>query len=177
MTAALEGGEWSAARPGRTLTPGKTRHPFYRRLGGLQGRSGQTENLVPTGIRSRTVQPVVIRYTDWASRPTFKYSCGVKCLTYPTDQVGQPQINPQINQPYSHPRTSLLLENSTVLQSLGTANLMSDVDWTASGILHYKHAFLLAAGSGHNETTSQSVPMATTRKFCRGRERSETGRR
>ena len=33
MTAALEGGEWSAARPGRTLPPGKTRYPFYRRLG------------------------------------------------------------------------------------------------------------------------------------------------
>jgi len=32
MTAALEGGEWSAARPGRTLLPGKTRYPFYRRL-------------------------------------------------------------------------------------------------------------------------------------------------
>ena len=28
MTAALEGGEWSAARPGRTLPPGKTRYPF-----------------------------------------------------------------------------------------------------------------------------------------------------
>jgi len=27
MTAALEGGEWSAARPGRTLLPGKTRYP------------------------------------------------------------------------------------------------------------------------------------------------------
>ena len=27
-------GEWSAARPGRTLRPGKTRYPFYRRLGG-----------------------------------------------------------------------------------------------------------------------------------------------
>ena len=26
MTAALEGGEWSAARPGRTLPPGKTRY-------------------------------------------------------------------------------------------------------------------------------------------------------
>jgi len=25
VTAALEGGEWSAARPGRTLPPGKTR--------------------------------------------------------------------------------------------------------------------------------------------------------
>ena len=58
MTTALEGGERSAARPGRTLPPGKTRYSFYRRLGGLQGRSGRAENLVPTGIRSRTVQPV-----------------------------------------------------------------------------------------------------------------------
>jgi len=62
-TAALEGGEWSA-RPGRTLPPGKTRCPFYRMLCGPQGRSGRAENLVPTGIRSRTVQPVVSRYTD-----------------------------------------------------------------------------------------------------------------
>ena len=58
MTAALEGGEWSAAHPGRTLPPGKTRYPFYRRLGGPQGRSGRAENLVPTVIRSRTIQPV-----------------------------------------------------------------------------------------------------------------------
>ena len=64
MTAALEGGEWSATRPGRTLPPGKTRYPFYRRLGGPQGRSGRAANLVPTEIRSRTVQPVVSRYTD-----------------------------------------------------------------------------------------------------------------
>ena len=47
-------GEWSAARPGRTLLPGKTRYPFYRRLGEPQGRSGRAENLVPTGIRYRT---------------------------------------------------------------------------------------------------------------------------
>jgi len=73
MTAALEGGEWSAARPGRTLTPGKNRYLLYRRLGGPQGRSGRTENLVPTGIRSRTVQLVVSRYTDWATRPTYTY--------------------------------------------------------------------------------------------------------
>jgi len=45
-------------------TPGKTQYPLYRRLGGPQGRSGRAENLVPTGIRSRTVQPVVSRYTD-----------------------------------------------------------------------------------------------------------------
>ena len=61
---ALEGVEWSAARPGRTLPPGKTRYPFYRRLGGTQGRSGRAGNLVPTGIRSRTVQAVVSRCTD-----------------------------------------------------------------------------------------------------------------
>ena len=69
MTAALVGGEWSAARPGRTLPSGKTRYPFYRRLSGSQGRSERAENLVPTGIRSRNLQPVVSRYTDWATRP------------------------------------------------------------------------------------------------------------
>jgi len=41
LTSALEGGEGSASRPGRTLPPGKTRYPLYGRLGGLQGRSGQ----------------------------------------------------------------------------------------------------------------------------------------
>jgi hypothetical protein len=57
MTAALEGGEWSAARPGRTLPPGKTRYPLYMRLGGPQGRYGRTENLAPPGFDPRTVQP------------------------------------------------------------------------------------------------------------------------
>jgi len=70
MTVALEGGEWSATHPGRTLPPGKTRHPFYRRLGWSQDRSGWAENLVPTRIQSRTIQPVVSRYTDWGTRPT-----------------------------------------------------------------------------------------------------------
>ena len=52
MTATLEGVEWSAERPGRTLPPRKTRYPLYRRLGGSQGRSGRVENLAPAGIRS-----------------------------------------------------------------------------------------------------------------------------
>ena len=34
MTAALERGEWTAARPDRTLPPGKIQYPFHRRLGG-----------------------------------------------------------------------------------------------------------------------------------------------
>jgi len=70
MTAALEGSEWSAARPGRTLPPGKSRYPFYRRLGGPQGRYGRAENLVLTGIRSRTFQPVVSHYTEAATHTT-----------------------------------------------------------------------------------------------------------
>ena len=72
MTAALEWVEWPAARPGHTLPPGKTRYPFYRRVGGLQGRSERAENLVPTGIRSRTIQHVVGHYTDWATLLTIK---------------------------------------------------------------------------------------------------------
>jgi hypothetical protein len=70
-------GEWSAARPGHPLLPGKTRYPFYRRLGGPQSRSGWAENLVPTGIRSRNVQPVVSRYTYWATRPTDLYGTSI----------------------------------------------------------------------------------------------------
>ena len=45
---------WSAARRGRTLPPEKNIYPFYRRLGGPQGRSERAEILVhPAGIRSQ----------------------------------------------------------------------------------------------------------------------------
>ena len=58
MTTALEGGEWSVARLGRTLPPGKTRYPLYKRLGRPQGRSGRAKNLAPSGFDLRSVQPV-----------------------------------------------------------------------------------------------------------------------
>jgi len=46
---------------------------------GLDGR----KNLVPTGIRSRAVQPVVSRYTDRATRPTIilQYIITYQCVT------------------------------------------------------------------------------------------------
>jgi hypothetical protein len=62
MTVALEGGESSATRPGRTLPPRKTRYPLYRRLGGPHGRYGQAEILAPPRFDPRTVQPVVSLY-------------------------------------------------------------------------------------------------------------------
>ena len=80
MTAALEGGEVSAAHPGSTLPPGKSRYPLYRRLGGPQGRSGWAENFAPRGFDPRTVQPVVSRYTDWATWPKLVYR--LSCLLF-----------------------------------------------------------------------------------------------
>ena len=80
MTVALEGCEGSAASPGHSLPPGKTRYPFYRRLGGPQGWSGWAENLGHTGIQSQTVQPVVSRCTNWANRPTFAACAGGKSV-------------------------------------------------------------------------------------------------
>ena len=59
LTLALEGGEESASRPGRTLPLGKTRHPLYRRLGGPQGRSGQVRKIsLPPEFDPRTLQSV-----------------------------------------------------------------------------------------------------------------------
>ena len=60
-------GEGSASRRGRSLPPGKTRYPLYRRLGGLPGWSGQVRKISsPPGFDPRTVQLVASRYTDWA---------------------------------------------------------------------------------------------------------------
>ena len=44
---ALEGGEGSAALPGRTLPRVKTRYQLYRRMGGPQGRSGEVREISP----------------------------------------------------------------------------------------------------------------------------------
>jgi len=71
MTTALEGGEGSASRTGRSLSPGKTRYPLYRRLGGRQGRFGQVQKIsLPQEFDARTVQPVASHYTDYATQPT-----------------------------------------------------------------------------------------------------------
>ena len=68
---ALEVGEGAASLAGRSLPPGKTLNPLYRRLGVPQGRSGQLRKISPSpGFDPRTVQPVASRYTDYATRPT-----------------------------------------------------------------------------------------------------------
>jgi hypothetical protein len=81
MTNGTRSGEWSASRPGRSLPPGKTRYPLYRRLGGHQGRYGQVRKISPSpqsGFDPRTVQPVANRYTDCATRPMTGRLCKVE---------------------------------------------------------------------------------------------------
>ena len=69
----------STSRP--HFNPGKTQYPFYRSLGGPQGQSGRAEILVPTGIPSWTIQPLVSRYTDWATQSTLCLYSYLKCYT------------------------------------------------------------------------------------------------
>ena len=59
-------------------TPGKDPLPIVQEAGWTPGPSGRVENLVPTGIRSRTDQPAVSRFTDWTTRHT----CFIYSLSY-----------------------------------------------------------------------------------------------
>jgi hypothetical protein len=75
-TSVLDGGEWSASRPGRALPPGKgPRYPLDRRLGGPQSRSGHRgyrKILCPrpgSNLDRPVVQSVVRHHTYWATPP------------------------------------------------------------------------------------------------------------
>jgi hypothetical protein len=61
-----EGGQRNAPA---ALHPDKTRYPLIRGLGGPQDQSGLVRKIstVP-GLDPQSVQPIAIRYTDWAIR-------------------------------------------------------------------------------------------------------------
>ena len=67
MTAALEGGEWSASRPGRTLPPGErpSTHCTGGWVGPRAGLDGRKKNPSPPGFDPGTSNPLVSCYTDW----------------------------------------------------------------------------------------------------------------
>ena len=113
MTTALEGVEGSALRPGRSLPPGKTQYPFYRRLGEPRGRSGQVRKISPPpGFDPRTVQPGASRYTNYATRLTHIITrCSIICIS--------------VLSPSTPPRTDLVqgqcgLRTSAVYSTLNT---------------------------------------------------------
>jgi len=59
----LDGNGWSAPRPGRFTSVKETRYPFYRRLGGSQGRFGRVRKMSPSGFDPSTVRSVASGYT------------------------------------------------------------------------------------------------------------------
>ena len=68
-------GEVSASCSGRSLPPGKTRYPLYRKMDGPQGRSGQVRKIsFLLGFDPRTVQHVASRYTHYTTRPTLPFN-------------------------------------------------------------------------------------------------------
>ena len=77
LTSALDRDVWSIS-----LLPAMNRYSLYRRLDGYQGRSGRMRKISPPpGFDTRAVQPVAIRYTDWAIGPPtnvdsiYRHSC------------------------------------------------------------------------------------------------------
>ena len=68
---------WGVSSTSQPLfTPGKDPVPIVQEAVWAPGPVWTgAENLAPTGIRYRTVQPVACRYTDWATGPTFLYLC------------------------------------------------------------------------------------------------------
>jgi hypothetical protein len=76
LTSALDGGEWSASRPGRAFTPGERTLGTHRTGGWVGPRAGlDTEArgkiLCPcrgSNPNRTVVQSVVRHYTDWATQ-------------------------------------------------------------------------------------------------------------
>jgi hypothetical protein len=59
---ALEGGEESVSRPGRSLTLEKTQYPLYRRLRGPERKSGEEgKSAAPGGDHGGSGKPVESR--------------------------------------------------------------------------------------------------------------------
>ena len=78
---ALEGGEGSASRPGRSLRRGMTRYPLYRRLGGPQGRSGPVRKISPPpGFDPRPARSPVAISTELPG-PHLQYSTEIIHVT------------------------------------------------------------------------------------------------
>ena len=73
-TSVLVRGGWPTPRPGRFTAGKESRYPLHRRLGGPRGRSGCVWKISPPpGFESRTMQPVVSLYTDYAIPAALRY--------------------------------------------------------------------------------------------------------
>jgi hypothetical protein len=76
-TSALNGGEWSASRPGRALLPGKGPPVPIVQEAGWAPEPVWTQRLEEKS-RAPIVQPVVRHYTAWANPAPYAFSTQVK---------------------------------------------------------------------------------------------------
>jgi hypothetical protein len=97
LTSALEGGEWSASRPGRALPPGKEPPVPIVQEAGWAPEPVWTQRLeeelsASVGDRTPAVQFVVIHYTELTEENQNKFGCLRKEI--PT--VGLPEYEPYV---------------------------------------------------------------------------------
>ena len=89
MTCGTRGGWGVSVTPWPLFTPGKDPVPIVQEAGWAPGLVWTgAENLAPPGFDPRTVQPVASRYTDWATRPTYKQDAASQkeAMPFATDQ-------------------------------------------------------------------------------------------
>ena len=83
LTLKLDGGGWSAPRPGSFTTGKVTRYPLYRRLGGLHSRSGRLRIISPPPeFDPRTARPLASHYTDWTIPAHNNIWCRVRIMNF-----------------------------------------------------------------------------------------------
>jgi len=63
----LQDGNYLSMVPRPPFTPGKDLVPILQEAGWAPGPVWTLENLTPTRSQSQTVQPIVSRYTNWAT--------------------------------------------------------------------------------------------------------------
>jgi hypothetical protein len=70
------------------LPPGITRYPFYRRLGGLQGRSGRGQKKPTPGFDPQTFQPVLVGKSErkrQLGRPRLRWEGNIRIDIQPIE--------------------------------------------------------------------------------------------
>ena len=144
----------------QSFTPGKTRYPLYKRLGGPQGRCGRTRKISPPpGFDPRTVHPVASRYTHYATRPTFHPRTVHPVASRYTHYATRPTFDPRTVQPVASrytdyaTRPSKWLLASRKMQSEFSAMIQYMQPSTGAEI-HKPTAF--AMRSLHHETETWS---------------------
>jgi hypothetical protein len=100
ITSALEGGEWSASRPGRALPPGERAPGTHCTGGWVNPRAGLDAEVrgkfsASVGDRTPAVQSVVTLYTDCATLAVLPYLVAflMPVFTEPHINVGKSSLH------------------------------------------------------------------------------------